>query len=90
MDHYVLGINCKYLALTGNKIKEIVRSHSGYIGGLRERSRENIPMTELLRMAVSKMLPKNRLRKRILKRLKLALDESLPLNIKNVVRVENL
>lgn len=65
--------NAKALRFTGKKYSNDVRyRHSGYPGGLKtmklrdlfERSPENV-----IRMAVSRMLPKNSLRTKLLKRL---------------------
>ncbi len=74
MGDYVIVKNVDKIKLTGKKMeqKKYYR-HSGYLGNLKEipikRLFEKRPQ-EILKMAVSKMLPKNRLRKKRLKRLK--------------------
>lgn len=70
---YVVVINAKEISTTGKKEKDkIYTSYSGYPGGLRKRTlaelRFNKP-EEIVRHAVSGMLPKNKLRESLLKRL---------------------
>src|SRR3990167_9299290 len=69
----VVVINAKEISITGKKEKDkIYTSYSGYPGGLRKRTlaelRHNKP-EEIVRHAVSGMLPKNKLRASMLKRL---------------------
>mmetsp|Transcript_12219 Transcript_12219/g.31681 ORF Transcript_12219/g.31681 Transcript_12219/m.31681 type:complete len:221 (-) Transcript_12219:703-1365(-) len=63
----VVVVNAKDIELTGRKFEnKVYRWHTGYPGGLKERTVkeqwERDP-TEILRRAVSGMLPKNNLRK---------------------------
>lgn len=62
------------LRFTGKKMKQKrYYSHSGYIGGLKEKSLAELfakRPEEVVRKAVLRMLPKNRLRARRIKRLK--------------------
>lgn len=61
------------LVLTGRKgIKKTYYRHSGYLGHLREFSADQMrrrDSREMVRRAVSGMLPKNKLRKQLLKQL---------------------
>lgn len=62
---YVIVINASKVNLTGNKLDDkIYYNHSGYTGGLRERTartmREDYPV-EMIERAVKGMLPKGRL-----------------------------
>ena len=62
---YVIVINAEKVALTGNKLDDkIYYNHSGYTGGLRERTakvmREQYPV-EMIERAVKGMIPHNRL-----------------------------
>lgn len=71
-DHVVV-VNAKEVEATGKKeYQKVYTSYSGYPGGLRrttlEQMREKKP-TEIVRHAVSGMLPKNKLRKKMLTRL---------------------
>ncbi|MFY9688301.1 MAG: 50S ribosomal protein L13 [Candidatus Acidiferrales bacterium] len=73
-DHVVV-INAELVRLTGNKIdQKIYRHHSGYPGGLKEipirRMLEKRP-EEVIREAVLGMLPKNKLRARRAKKLRI-------------------
>lgn len=61
----VIIINAEKVNLTGNKLdKKMYYNHSGYPGGLRERTartmKEKYPV-EMVERAVKNMLPKNRL-----------------------------
>ena len=70
---YVIIINAKKVNLTGNKLDDkIYYNHSGYTGGLRERTarvmREDYPV-EMIERAVKGMLPKGRLGRQMYKKL---------------------
>jgi large subunit ribosomal protein L13 len=72
---FVIVVNAEKIAVTGNKLdqKRYYR-HSGYPGGLRSRTlRDQLERrpTEVLRVAVKGMLPKNRLARRQLTKLKI-------------------
>jgi large subunit ribosomal protein L13 len=71
---FVVVVNAEKVLVTGNKLdqKRYYR-HSGYPGGLRSRTlREQLARrpTEVIRKAVKGMLPKNRLARRQLTKLK--------------------
>jgi large subunit ribosomal protein L13 len=79
---YVVVINARHVKVTGRKAtQKLYRHHSGYPGGLKEipfkRMIEEKP-DEVIRRAVSGMLPKNRLRDVRLKRLLIFPDEKHP------------
>jgi large subunit ribosomal protein L13 len=72
---FVVVVNAEKVTLTGQKWdKKIYYHHSGYIGGLKEitagKLREKKP-EDLLRFAVRRMLPRNVLGRRQLKKLKI-------------------
>lgn len=71
----VVVINAKEMVLTGNKWKnKMYRWHTGYPGGLKERTAKDMAARkpeEILRHAVAGMLPKNKMRKKHLKRLRI-------------------
>src|SRR5690242_21470751 len=72
---FVVVVNAEKIAVTGNKLdSKMYYRHSGYPGGLRERTLrqqlERVP-TEVLRKAVKGMLPKNRLAAKQLTKLKI-------------------
>jgi large subunit ribosomal protein L13 len=72
---FVVVVNAEKIHVTGNKLdqKRYYR-HSGYPGGLRSRTlRDQLERrpTEVLRVAVKGMLPKNRLARQQLTKLKI-------------------
>jgi large subunit ribosomal protein L13 len=72
---FVVVVNAEKVRVTGNKLdqKRYYR-HSGYPGGLRSRTlREQLDRrpTEVIRKAVKGMLPKNRLARQQLNKLKI-------------------
>ena len=72
---FVIVVNAEKIHVTGNKLdqKRYYR-HSGYPGGLRSRTlREQLDRrpTEVLRVAVKGMLPKNRLARQQITKLKI-------------------
>jgi len=72
---YVVVINADKFAVTGNKMlnKKYYR-HSGYPGGLKVRNLEEMlekKPTEIIRKAVERMLPKNKLGNHMINRLKI-------------------
>jgi large subunit ribosomal protein L13 len=72
---FVVVVNAEKIQVTGNKLdqKRYYR-HSGYPGGLRSRTlREQLDRrpTEVLRKAVKGMLPKNRLARQQITKLKI-------------------
>ena len=76
-DHVVV-INANQIKMTGNKLEQkVYYSHSGYPGGLKEvpakRVRETKPEL-MVREAVLGMLPKNKLRARRAKKLRVYRD----------------
>lgn len=80
---YVVVTNCQYIYTTGKKDKyKMYRWHSGRIGNLHEMSLGEMKKrkggSEVLRRAVSGMLPKNQLRERRLDRLKLVEGSESP------------
>ncbi len=72
---FVVVVNAEKVAVTGKKMDEkMYYRHSGYPGGLKERSlREQLDRrpTDVLRKAVKGMLPRNRLARQQLLKLKI-------------------
>ena len=72
-DHVII-VNADKIVLTAGKAeKKIVYRHSGYPGGLRSQTYANlleIKPTDAVRKSVRGMLPKNRLGRQMLKKLK--------------------
>ncbi|MDD6088337.1 MAG: 50S ribosomal protein L13 [Desulfovibrionaceae bacterium] len=78
----IVVINCEKIKVTGTKpAHKKYYSHSGYVGGLTEVTLEkqlDEKPAEVLRHAVRGMLPKNRLGRAMLKKLKIYAGPSHP------------
>ena len=72
-DHVIIT-NCAKVVLTGKKLdQKYYRYHTGYVGGLKEityREMMEKKPEEVVAHAVSGMLPKNKLRARMMTRLR--------------------
>lgn len=70
---YIVVINAEKVVFTGSKLtQKLYRSHSGYPGGLKETKAETVLATypeRILEHSVKGMLPKNKLGKRMLRKL---------------------
>jgi large subunit ribosomal protein L13 len=78
----VIVINAGKIILTGKKLdKKIYYRHSGYIGGLKEITAKKLMEKrpeDLIRFAVKGMLPKNRLGRKLFKKLKVYTGDKHP------------
>ena len=84
---WIVVINADKIVLTGRKLdqKQYYR-HSGYIGGLKSTSARDLQEKkpeDLIRFAVKGMLPKNRLGKKQLKKLKVYAGDQHPHEAQN-------
>ena len=79
---WVIVINAEKIVLTGRKMdQKIYYRHSGYIGGLKQMTAKELlekKPEELVRSAVKGMLPKNRLGRRLFKKLKVYTGNAHP------------
>jgi large subunit ribosomal protein L13 len=79
---FVIVINARSVKLTGKKLqKKIYYRHTDYPGGIRERTAEKMleeKPEDLVRLAVKGMLPKNRLSRRLVTKLKVYPGPSHP------------
>ena len=79
---FVVVINAEKVQVTGNKTKQkLYYHHSGYPGGLKSISLEQMMQTHPTRViehAVKGMLPKNKLNARMMKRLRVYEGDSHP------------
>ena len=79
---FVVVVNAEKIAVTGKKLDDkIYYRHSGYPGGLRSRTlREELERrpTEVLRKAVKGMLPRNRLARAQLRKLRIYVGPEHP------------
>ena len=80
-DHVII-VNADKIRLTGEKLdKKVYRWHTLYPGGLREVAARKVFETrpeKMVREAVLGMLPKNKLRKRMVRRLKIYAADQHP------------
>ena len=68
---FVVVINAKKVQLTGAKWNnKKYFSHSGFFGSLKEKRARDLSGKELINKAVSGMLPKNKMRRKLMKKLK--------------------
>jgi large subunit ribosomal protein L13 len=71
---FVVVVNAKGVRLTGKKLeKKIYNRHTEYPGGIREKTAAQMlaeKPEDLIRLAVKGMLPKNRLSRRLVAKLK--------------------
>ncbi|NIS61107.1 MAG: 50S ribosomal protein L13 [Proteobacteria bacterium] len=79
---YVIVINADKVNLTGKKWKEkVYYRHSGYPGGIKSITADNLKVKrpeDLIRLAVKGMLPKNRLGRKLFKKLKVYVGAEHP------------
>jgi len=79
---WVVVTNAAKIKVTGRKASQkTYYRHSGYPGGFKQITLEKqmaLDPTKIIRHAVSGMLPKNKLRKRMLTRLRIYADEKHP------------
>ncbi len=74
MGDYIVIINAKELVFTGNKLKQkIYERYTGYIGNKKSVTAEVMlekKPEQIIELAVKRMLPKNKLSAKLLKKLK--------------------
>lgn len=89
---FVIVTNIEKIAVTGNKLTDkVYYNHSGFPGGLRERRLEEILAKnpkEALMLAVKRMLPKNRLGREQLTRLRIFVGAEHAHTAQKPVKVE--
>jgi large subunit ribosomal protein L13 len=72
---FVIVVNAGKVTLTGKKLKDkIYYHHTGYPGGIKQMNAEKLlarKPTEMIRIAVKGMLPKNSLGRQMLRKLKI-------------------
>ena len=90
-DHVII-INCDKAVLTGKKLEQKKYYwHTGYLGGIKERSYADMmdrKPEEVLRLAVERMLPKTRLGRKMIKKLKIYAGAEHPHAAQMPVKVE--
>jgi len=88
----VVVVNAEKVVVTGKKAEQkVYRRHSGYPGGLKETSYEQMMErrpTEILRKAVKGMMPNTRLARQQLRKLKIYAGPEHPHAAQNPQRLE--
>jgi large subunit ribosomal protein L13 len=89
---FVIVVNAGKVGLTGKKMKDkIYYHHTGYPGGIKEISAEKLlakKPTEMIRMAVRGMLPKNSLGRQMLRKLKVYAGPNHPHESQKPIQLE--
>jgi large subunit ribosomal protein L13 len=84
---FIVVINAEKVKLTGKKLdQKVYWHHSGYMGGLKlETARKLLEKRpeQLIYLAVKRMLPRNKMRDKLLKKLKIYAGESHPHSAQN-------
>jgi len=83
----VIVINASKISVSGNKLSnKKYYFHTGYIGNMKDFTLEemlNRKPEEVIKMAVKRMLPKNKLGRKMLTRLKIYKDDKHPHSAQN-------
>jgi len=89
---FVVVVNAGKVTLTGKKMKDkIYYHHTGYPGGIKEMNAEKLlakKPTEMIRMAVKGMLPKNSLGRQMIRKLKIYAGPNHPHDAQKPVPLE--
>ena len=87
LGDYIVVINANKINVTGDKLNQKnYFKHSGYPGGIKSRSLDEVIKNspeDVIRMAVKGMLPKNKLGKKMLTKLKIYKDNDHPHQAQN-------
>jgi len=79
---YVVVVNAEKVALSGNKLDaKKYHDYSGYIGGLKSKTAREVLVSDperIVTQAVKGMLPKNRLSRQVIKKLKVYVGPEHP------------
>ncbi len=82
LGDYVVVVNASKINVTGNKLdQKKYYHHSGYPGGIKSKSLNEVLKSsaeDAIRMAVKGMLPKNKIGKKMLTKLKIYKDAEHP------------
>ena len=92
LGDYVIVINAKKVTVTGQKLfQKKYYKHSGFPGGIKEKSLKEVldsSPEEVIKSAVKGMLPKNKLGKQLIKKLKVYNSEQHPHEAQKPLEIE--
>ena len=87
LGDYIVVVNAGKISVTGDKLNQKkYYKHSGYPGGIKSKSLKEViknSSEDAIRMAVKGMLPKNKLGKKMLTKLKIYKDSEHPHQAQN-------
>ena len=87
LGDYIVVVNASKISVTGDKLNQKkYYKHSGYPGGIKSKSLKEViknSAEDAIRMAVKGMLPKNKLGKKMLTKLKIYKDSEHPHQAQN-------
>ena len=87
LGDYIVVVNAGKISVTGDKLNQKkYYKHSGYPGGIKSKSLKEVlknSAEDAIRMAVKGMLPKNKLGKKMLTKLKIYKDSEHPHQAQN-------
>ena len=87
LGDYIVVVNASKISVTGDKLNQKkYYKHSGYPGGIKSKSLKEViknSAEDAIRMAVKGMLPKNKLGKKMLTKLKIYKDAEHPHQAQN-------
>tara|TARA_B110000014_G_scaffold10660_1_gene7279 strand:- start:27 stop:455 length:429 start_codon:yes stop_codon:yes gene_type:complete len=87
LGDYIVVVNAGKISVTGDKLNQKkYYKHSGYPGGIKSKSLDEVlknSAEDAIRMAVKGMLPKNKLGKKMLTKLKIYKDAKHPHQAQN-------
>jgi len=87
LGDYIVVVNAGKISVTGDKLNQKkYYKHSGYPGGIKSKSLDDVlknSAEDAIRMAVKGMLPKNKLGKKMLTKLKIYKDAEHPHQAQN-------
>ena len=87
LGDYIVVVNAGKISVTGDKLNQKkYYKHSGYPGGIKSKSLKEVlknSAEDAIRMAVKGMLPKNKLGKKMLTKLKIYKDAEHPHQAQN-------
>ncbi len=92
LGDYVVVINAEKITVTGQKlVQKKYYKHSGFPGGIKERSLKEVldsSAEDVIRSAVKGMLPKSKLGKQMIKKLKVYNSEQHPHEAQKPIEIE--
>jgi large subunit ribosomal protein L13 len=91
---FIVVVNAENVKLTGQKMEDkVYNRHTGYLGGLKERTLSeylNKAPDDVIRLAVRRMLPKGKLGRKMLSKLKIYAGSKHPHAAQKPEKIERI